>query len=90
MGAYSGTTWTHSSQFDAEHIGKSYSLVQVYFKHPMKTVITQDAKITLAGMISNIGGTLGIFLGVSMINVFDNCFGIFMFIKRLADKNFFE
>ena len=90
VGAYSGTTWTHSSQFDAEHIGKSYSLVQVYFKHPMKTVITQDAKITLAGMISNIGGTLGIFLGVSMINVFDYCFGVFMFIKRLADKNFFE
>ena len=72
------TTWTVS---DFEHIGKSYPLVQVYFKNPLKTVITQDAKITMAGMVSTIGGTLGIFLGVSMITLFDDVSQIFKYVR---------
>ena len=72
------TTWTVS---DFEHIGKRYPLVHVYFKNPLKTVITQDAKITMAGMVSNIGGTLGIFLGVSMITLFDDFSQIFKHVR---------
>ena len=71
---------------DLINIGKRYSLVQVYFEDPMKNVITQDAKITLAGMISNIGGTLGIFLGLSMVTLFDALYQIFIFIKNLMPK----
>ena len=66
---------------DVEDSGKRYSIVHVYFEQPMKNVVTQDAKITLAGMVSNIGGTLGIFLGLSMVTLFDECFQIFKYIR---------
>ena len=69
-------------ELDVEDSGRRHSIVHVYFEHPMKNVITQDAKITLAGMVSNIGGTLGIFLGVSMVTLFDDCFQIF---KKIRD-----
>ena len=80
------TTWTVS---DFEHIGKRYPLVHVYFKNPLKTVITQDAKITMAGMVSNIGGTLGIFLGVSMITLFDDFSQVFKHVRDffISKKN---
>ena len=74
----------HLTDLDLIDIGKRYSLVQVYFENPMKNVITQDAKITLAGMISNIGGTLGIFLGLSMITLYDKFYQIFINIKNLS------
>ena len=35
------------------------------------TVITKDAKVTLPDMVSNIGGTIGIFLGLSALSVLD-------------------
>ena len=73
--------FNHITELDLNDIGKRYSLVQVFFEHPMKNVITQDAKITLAGMVSNIGGTLGIFLGLSMVTLFDECFQIFKYIR---------
>ena len=78
--------FNHITELDLNDIGKRYSLVQVYFEHPMKTVITQDAKITLAGMVSNIGGTLGIFLGLSMITLFDDLFQFFLYFKDVLKK----
>ena len=48
---------------------ESYFLVQIYFNNPLKTVITKDAKFTVPDMVSNIGGTVGIFLGLSTISV---------------------
>ena len=48
---------------------ESYSLVQIYFNNPLKTVITKDAKFTVPDMVSNIGGTVGIFLGLSTISL---------------------
>ena len=47
------------------------SMVQIYFDYHQKTVITKDAKVTVPDMVSNIGGTIGIFLGLSTISVFD-------------------
>ena len=73
--------FNHITELHLDDIGKRYSLVQVYFENPMKNVVTQDAKFTLAGMVSNIGGTLGIFLGLSMITLFDDLFQVFMYFK---------
>ena len=80
---YYGYSIRPLDKFDLIEIGKRYSLVQVYFENPMKNVITQDAKVTLAGMVSNIGGTLGIFLGLSMITLFDDLYQIFIYIKAI-------
>ena len=50
---------------------ESYSLVKIFFDSPQMTVISKDAKVTIPDMISNIGGTIGIFLGMSTISVLD-------------------
>ena len=52
-------------------IWKEYSLVQLYFDEPLMTVITKDAKVTLPDMVSNFGGTIGIFLGLSALSILD-------------------
>ena len=54
-------------------IWKDFSLVQIYFDQPLMTVITQDAKVTLSDMVSNFGGTIGIFLGLSALSTLDLC-----------------
>ena len=54
-----------------KRISQSYSLLQIFFQSPQKTVITKDAKVTETDMVSNIGGTIGIFLGLSTISVLD-------------------
>ena len=50
---------------------KAFSMVQLYFQDPQMTVITKDAKVTVPDMVSNIGGTIGIFLGLSAISVLE-------------------
>ena len=50
---------------------KAYTYLQIFFEDPQKTVITQDAKVTETDMVSNIGGTIGIFLGLSTISLLD-------------------
>ena len=54
-------------------IWKDFFLVQIYFEQPLMTVITQDAKVTLSDMVSNFGGTIGIFLGLSALSTLDLC-----------------
>ena len=61
---------------------KSYTIVQVYFQDPQVTIITKDAKATVASMIGNIGGTLGIFLGLSTIGIIDQMIKMFKALKE--------
>ena len=51
--------------------GESFSIFHIFLDKPEVTVITKDAKVTLADMVSNIGGTVGIFLGLSTLSVLD-------------------
>ena len=62
--------------------GQAFSMVQFFFHDPQMTVITKDAKVTLADMVSNIGGTIGIFLGLSMLSVMEIMIEFSKFIKR--------
>merc|ERR1711860_202276 len=50
---------------------ESLTYLQIFFEDPQKIVITQDAKVTETDMVSNIGGTIGIFLGLSAISFLD-------------------
>ena len=62
--------------------GQAFSMVQFFFHDPHMTVITKDAKVTLADMVSNIGGTIGIFLGISMLSILEILIEFSKFIKR--------
>ena len=48
-----------------------FSLVRINFGSPRATVITQDAKVTFADMVGSIGGTFGVFLGISFVSLMD-------------------
>ena len=62
-------------------------MVQFFLHDPQMTVITKDAKVTLPDMVSNIGGTIGIFLGLSTISVLDILIEFFNFINRKYFEN---
>ena len=71
------------------YIGKiweSYSLLQIHFDNPQMTVITKDAKVTLPDMVSSIGGTIGIFLGLSTLSMLDVIIHWFKVIQRKFNK----
>ena len=47
------------------------AIIKINFGDPLATVITKDAKVTFADMLGNIGGTFGIFLGLSFVGLLD-------------------
>ena len=47
------------------------SFVNINFDDPQVTVFTKDAKVTPYSMLGSIGGTLGIFLGISFVGLID-------------------
>ena len=61
---------------------EAFSIVQVYFQDPQMTVIEKDAKVTVPDMVSNIGGTIGIFLGLSFLSLLDLFIEFSSFIKK--------
>ena len=75
------------SQGYFERVSKNFAYLEIFFKDPQKTVIVQDAKVTETDMVSNIGGTIGIFLGLSTISCLDMIIEWFtMFYKKHFDK----
>lgn len=56
---------------------KLTSVIQVTFDDLEALKITKDAKITISGMIGNIGGTLGVFIGFSFLGIFQILFEYF-------------
>ena len=47
------------------------SLVHVNFIEPEATLITKDAKVTFSDQLGTIGGTFGVFLGLSFVGILD-------------------
>ena len=60
---------------EKKSIGDTYSyyqsIVQINFASPQATIITQDAKVTFSDKLGNIGGTFGVFLGLSFVGLLD-------------------
>ena len=48
---------------------KQLSILDINFEDPQVLVITKDAKATLADKVANIGGTFGLFLGLSFFAI---------------------
>ena len=59
-----------------------FSLVQINFRSPRATVITQDAKVTFGDMVGSIGGTFGVFLGISFVSLMDEFMEWCLWLKR--------
>ena len=47
------------------------ALVNINFGEPQALKITKDAKATFADKVGNIGGTFGIFMGFSILGLYD-------------------
>ena len=62
------------------------AFLQVNFDDPQATVITKDAKVTAYSMLGSIGGTLGIFLGISFVGLIDMIETAISFIHQSISK----
>jgi len=51
-----------------ENVSKTYYKINVYYEDLKYTLISQQPKIELFGLISNLGGILGLFIGFSFIS----------------------
>ena len=52
-------------------MSRTFFAFRVYFEDLKYTLIKQQPKIELFGLISNVGGTLGLFLGFSFISLLE-------------------
>ena len=66
--------------------GQSYSIFHIFLDKPEVTIITKDAKVTVPDMVSNIGGTIGIFLGLSTLNMLELLIEWFQKAKTSCNK----
>ena len=54
-----------------ENVTRTFYSISIYYEDLKYTLIQQQPKIELFGLISNIGGTLGLFLGFSFISLLE-------------------
>ena len=54
-----------------ENVTRTFFALRVYYDDLKYTLIKQQPKIELFDLISNIGGTLGLFLGFSFISLLE-------------------
>ena len=73
--------------FEDQQNNPYWSYVQINFADPHATVITQDAKVTFADKVGSIGGTFGVFLGLSFVSLLDEILDGLQKIYRLLNKN---
>ena len=63
--------------------GPKYRIVHVNFVHKKTTVIRKDAKVTFADMLGSIGGTIGVFIGLSFVGLLDFFQGVCNCVKEM-------
>jgi len=54
-----------------ENLSKNFYMINVYYDDLKYTLISQQPKIELFGLISNLGGILGLFIGFSFISLLE-------------------
>jgi len=60
-----------NGNFTYEQLSERFLEICVYFENLEYTEITQQIETTLVDLISNIGGILGLFLGMSFLSFFE-------------------
>ena len=59
---------SENSEINFETIKESVSSLKISYKDIEYTIIGEQASITLIDLIANIGGTLGLFIGISLLS----------------------
>ena len=57
-----------NSHFDEEYLSSNKTVISVYYEDLRYTLISQNPKFDFVDLISSIGGSLGLFLGISFIS----------------------
>ena len=57
--------------FKHENLSKNFYYINVFYEESKHTLISQQPKIELFGLISNLGGILGLFIGFSFISLLE-------------------
>lgn len=63
--------------------------LEIYFNDIEYTSITEAPSVTIEGMVANIGGTLGLFIGISLLSFMEIC-EILIEIATIIIKNKFH
>ena len=62
------THFKRNNSFAFDEVKKSFLIINVFYPHLEYTEISLEPKTSVIGLISNLGGALGIFLGLSIFN----------------------
>lgn len=65
---------------------RQVGFVEVNFDHQLATVTLKDAKVTFPDKVGNIGGTFGVFLGLSFVGILDVLILICQWVKSANDR----
>ena len=65
-----------------QKIVKKSALINVNFEKGHALVTTKDATVSFADMLGTIGGTFGVFLGLSFVGILDFIILTFSFFKK--------
>ena len=60
-----------------------FAIINFYFIEPYVTKIVKDAKISILGKMANVGGTLGLMTGFSLVSMFEIAYFFIRVCKRL-------
>ena len=77
------THWFFTHIREPDDQGRRVSL-NLYFDTHIITQVTLNVKHTFFDKISSIGGTLGLFCGLSMISILELLYYLLLFLKRLT------
>ena len=73
---------TDVKTYAKENIAK----VTIYMKDPYAKKIQRDIKISVSSFISNIGGLLGLFQGISVISIIEIFYLTCLWLKKKLSK----
>jgi len=58
----------------------NFAVLNVFIKDPFYTLIKRDEQVTLISFLGNAGGLVGLFMGLSVVSIFEIFYHIFNFI----------
>ena len=80
------THFKRNNSFTFDEIKKSFLIINVFYPHLEYTEISLEPKTSVIGLISNLGGALGIFLGLSIFNFVELIECVLLIIRVLILK----
>ena len=70
------------SSFLYEYAKENFAVVHAYIKNPYYTLIKRDESIPMVAFLGNIGGIMGLCMGLSIISIFEIFYHLVNFIHQ--------